>query len=285
MGTYSYFVEIIFSSLRGLYRLVLFVLFLTTYLTWSYLCHWTIRDPLKRLNQFSRNTRFFCGWMLRALGLELSVVNQPTDGKNFLLVSNHLGFIDILILASRFPTLFVTSIEMKETPLLGTLTEMGGCIYVERRSRTKILDELKAIVEVLKQGFCVTLYPESVSTNGERVLPFKKTLMMAAAEAGVPIQPAVVNFRSINGDEFTTKWRDHVCWYGDIPFQNALWKTLTLKSVKAEVEFLDKVYISKDEDRSQVAEKIHAMIAAKYAPVKVVESDKRPAVEVGIDPT
>ncbi len=102
---------------------------------------------------------------------------------------------------------------MRETPLLGLLTELGGCIFVERRSRTKILDDLKSIVRPLQRGFKVVLYPEATSTNGEQVLPFKKALMMAAARAGVPIQPVVINFPEINGEPFSLKTRDYVCWY------------------------------------------------------------------------
>lgn len=215
--------------------------------------------------------------------MDLKVVNKPADDKVFLLVSNHMGFVDILMLGSQFPMLFVTSMEMKETPFLGTLTEMGGCIYVERRSRTKILDEMKSIVESLKMGFRVVLYPEATSTNGEKVLPFKKTLMMAAAHAGVPIQPVVVNFREVNGEEFSLKWRDHLCWYGDIPFITSLWRSLSLKSVKAELEFLEPIMASPDEDRGVIAGKAHAAVAAKFTPVKPDPAQISPELET--DPT
>ncbi len=205
--------------------------------------------------------------------MDMQVVNRPSPEEKSLIVSNHMGFIDILLLASQSPVLFVTSNEMRETPFLGLLTEMAGCIYVERRSRTKILDELQNIVRALKEGFAVVLYPEATSTNGEQVLPFKKTLMMAAAHAEVPIQPVVVNFLSVNGEEFTLKWRDHLCWYGDITFITSLWRAFTLKTVHAQVEYLEKIYPKVDDDRSEVAAKAHAMISAKFIPVKPLPAD------------
>ncbi|MEN0058852.1 MAG: lysophospholipid acyltransferase family protein [Bdellovibrio sp.] len=260
--------EEVLSVLRGAYRLVAFILIVLIFLVWSFVCHLFVRDPDKRLQRFSRNSQFFCGLILRSFNLQLKIVNRPSLDQKFLLVSNHMGFVDILMLASCIPMVFVTSNEMRETPFLGLLTEMGGCIYVERRSRTRILEEMKSIAAVLQRGFRVVLYPEATSTNGERVLPFKKTLLMAAAYADVPIQPVVVNFREINGEAFTLKWRDHVCWYGDIPFITSLWKSLTLKSVKAEVEFLDQVTTTPEEDRGLVAEKVHAMVAAKFVPVQ-----------------
>ena len=70
-----------------------------------------------------------------------------------LVVGNHLGFIDIIAAASIRPNLFVTSQEMRNTPFLGLLTEMGGCIYVNRQSRTNILNELGEMIDYLKAGF------------------------------------------------------------------------------------------------------------------------------------
>jgi len=200
--------------------------------------------------------------------MHLTVINKPPEDKVCLIVSNHMGFVDILLMASIHPMLFVTSTEMRETPFLGLLTEMGGCIYVERRSRIKILEEMHTIVNTLKSGHRVVLYPESTSTNGEQVLPFKKTLLMAAAHAHVPLQPAVINFRQVNGEPFSLKWRDHLCWYGDITFQSSMWKALTLKSLKAEIEFLEPIMIKQDDERGEVALRAHAMIAQKFAAVK-----------------
>ncbi|MFS4459283.1 lysophospholipid acyltransferase family protein [Bdellovibrio sp. HCB2-146] len=260
--------EEIQAGLRGVIRLFIFIAIVLFFLAWSFVCHLIYRDETTRHRKFSENTTRVCGWIIRAFDIRLKVVNRPTQFTPCLLVSNHMGFLDILCLASVNPMLFVTSHEMRETPFLGLLTEMGGCLYVERRSRTKILDEMKNIVKAMQNGLRVVLYPEATSTNGEQVLPFKRTLMMAAAHAGVPIQPVVFNYRSINGEEFSLKWRDHVCWYGDIPFATSMWKALTLKYIDAEIEFLEPMMVDKDEDRGLVADRAHAAIAAKFVPVK-----------------
>lgn len=260
--------EEIQAGLRGVVRFFGFNVLILSFLTVSYWIHFTSRGEEVRLRRFSRNVHFFCGLVLKAFNIKLKVVNKPQGPVHFLMVSNHMGFVDILINGSLFPMSFVTSMEMRETPFLGLLTEMGGCIYVERRNRSKILDELKGIAETIKKGFSVVLYPEATSTNGEQVLPFKKTLIMAAAYAGVPIQPVVVNFRKVNGEDFTIKWRDHLCWYGDIPFYVSLWKALQLKELQAEVEFLEQIHPTVDDDRGVIAERAHAMISAKFVPVK-----------------
>jgi len=164
---------------------------------------------------------------------------------------------------------------MRETPVLGTLCEMGGCIFVERRSRTKIMNEMGVLTEAIKEGANVVLYPEATSSNGEQVLPFKKTLMMSAAHAGRPIQPGVVNFIEINGEEFSLKNRDRVCWHGDMSFGKAMWGGITAKSITAEVEFLAPIYATPDLDRSVVAEQAYNAVKSKF----VVAGPEKTAAE------
>lgn len=233
-----------------------------------------VRDRNKRRRKFSANASRYCGLIARnALWINLKVINKPAKKHaGSLLVANHMGFVDILMLAGIEPMSFVTSVEMRETPVLGPVTELAGCFYVERRSRTKILNEMKRLADSLKDGLNIVLYPEATSTNGDKVLPFKKTLMMAAAEAGVPVQPVVINFRKLDGQEFNTENRDAVCWYGDTGFVEYFWKTLRLKSVDAEIEYLDIIYPNPEEDRGVVAEKAHAMISAKFVGAKQVSS-------------
>lgn len=210
-------------------------------------------------------------FIVKIFGVKVQAINKPPDDEIFLLVSNHMGFLDILALASVMPSLFITSREMRETPVLGLLTEMAGCMYVERRNRMKTLDEMKTVARTLNQGFRVVLYPEATSTNGEAVLPFKRTLMMAAAHAGVPIQPVVINFEEINGEKFTLKWRDHVCWYGEMGFGGAAWRAMTLKSLTIRLEYLEKIHPTVNDDRGVIADRAHDMIAAKFHPVLPTE--------------
>ena len=272
--------EEIQTGLRGVLRFIGFIGVVIVFLAVAFTCHLFVKDPKKRLHKFSVNTSRCCGWLVWMFDIRVKVVNRPPDLKARLIVSNHMGFIDILCLASVNPMLFVTSNEMRETPFLGLLTEMAGCLFVERRSRTKILGEMKKIGEALSNGINIVLYPEATSTNGEQVLPFKRTLMMAAGHADVPIQPVVFNFRSINGEEFSMKWRDHVCWYGDIPFATSMLRALSLKYVEAEIEFLPEVIISKDEDRGLIADKIHAMVSSKFVPVKGAPVQEMPPAEM-----
>lgn len=114
--------------------------------------------------------------VLKIMGFKIHLDGNLNTGRNCLIVSNHLSYIDILIFSSLFKSLFVTSVEMKNTPFLGFVTRLGGCLYVERRSRANLKNEILELTNALLQGFNIGIFPEATSTNGEMVLPFKSPL-------------------------------------------------------------------------------------------------------------
>lgn len=222
------------------------------------------REGSRRRRINSRLVSFYCKLCLWGLNARVKVKNRPTKRHHALYVSNHVGFVDIFILASIQPCLFITSQELKETPGVGTLTEMGGCLYVERRSRANIQNEVKWIRQALVEGFSVVLFPEARSTDGQMVHPFKRTLLTATAGTNVPIQPAVINYRKVNGQKMSPRFRDNLFWYDDTSFPVMTWRMLQLWSFEVEIEFLNPVHCHSEEQRHEIASTLHDMISAKY---------------------
>ncbi|GIL17584.1 MAG: hypothetical protein BroJett040_13350 [Oligoflexia bacterium] len=255
-------------TLRAAIKLVLFLFIVLSFILTSLVWKLVIRNISKRRWFYTRTLSFYCRLCLWAASTKVRVLNLPKNNEQHaLIVSNHVGMLDILILASIRPTLFITSFELKESPGVGLLTEMGGCLYVERRNRANITLEIHSIRQALEQGYNVVLFPEATATNGERVIPFKKSLMTAAAGTGIPIQPVVLNYRKVNGEPMSHKWRDYVFWYGDQTFPPALWRLLSVGSVEAEAEFLKPVICHTHEDRRMVAQHAYDEIVAKYTPI------------------
>lgn len=260
------FINQFITSIRACFRVCKFFTVIFLYFVFAIYNYLSTSDPIERRKKLTLNGQFSARWVLRAFNIKLICKQNIPDDEGSLIVGNHLGFIDIICLTALTHGVFITSLEMKETPVLGQICDIGGCAYVNRKSRTSIQDELKEIVQVLKQGFRVMLYAESVASNGEQVLPFKKTLIMSAGLAGKPIRPFVFNYRDVNGGPVKYEHRDSVCWYGDQTFIEAIWRSLKLDSLTCEIEFLPLVYTAPDEDRTQLAQKLHAMINEKFVP-------------------
>lgn len=249
------------------YRVIKLISAVSRFLIRSFYIHLTTTDPHLRRKWFALNVQRASRAALKAFNIEVQATNPPGNGKRFLIVCNHLGFIDIFAIASSVPTLFVTSVEMKETPVLGLITEMGACMYVERRSRSNIHNEIKEIEAALNDGFNVVIFPEGRATNGERVLPFKKSLLMACSGSEANVMPAVINFKLINGEPMQSKFRDWVCWYDDLPFITAVWNASKIDHCLMKLDFLDEVLVNGNSNHRDIAEQAQRQVEAGFRPI------------------
>jgi 1-acyl-sn-glycerol-3-phosphate acyltransferase len=257
--------------LRITVKAILFSLLVLGYILVSLFWRVWTRDLVRRRRHFVHTVSFFTGMALKLLNIKVRVIHPPDRKKSYLLVGNHLGFLDIFVLSSSYPCLFVTSVDMRSTPGLGFLTEMGGCLYVERRNRSQLTQDIEKIREALKQHFSVALYPEGGASNGEKVLPFKKSLIAAAAGTGIPILPVVINYRKVNGEPMSHKWRDHVFWYGDQTFLPAVQRIFSMESAEVDLEFCEEVNVSSKDHRRDVTEKVEESIVTRFAKVPAPE--------------
>ena len=204
--------------------------------------------------------------VLRDIGFEIKVVGYENvvPGKTYLTVGNHLSYMDPFVLAAVHPSLFVTSVDMRETPLLGPICEMAGCIFVERRNRTTIEKDIAEMTESLKAGLRVTIYPEGRATDGRDVYPFKKSLLMSAVFAGVDVLPVAIKYTELDGRPFTFDISDEIAWHDETPFSRHFLRVMKMKSVKCELHFLPAIPVSAQMTRGELAERARDAIRAVY---------------------
>lgn len=253
--------------LRIIWKILAFVFLVVLYFATHGFLRLVVWKETQKRWMCIRINLFYCRVCLALMNFKVQAVNLPKTNETYLHVGNHLGILDIFFINSLRPCLFVTSVEMKNTPFLGWICEVGGCLYVERRSRANMAKEIADMRTALAQGFNVVIYPEGTSTDGSLILPFKKTIMTSAAAGSVPIKPVVQNYLEVNGEPMSHKWRDYVCWYGDETFAPALLRMLSLKSLTVQLEFLDEIVVDSEDQRRQVAAAAEGMIRSKYKPI------------------
>lgn len=226
------------------------------------------RNPDRRKRILSQNAQFFCGVACRVLDINIRIKNPSQMQEPALFVGNHMGFVDVLVMCSLKPFLFVTSQEMRKTFLLGWITEVAGCLYVDRQKKKQITREIQDISSALRSGYSVVLYPEATSHNGEELLPFKRSLLASAVETQVPIQLFCFNFLEVDSRPFDTINREAVCWYGDQTFVDSGRRLLKTKSIQVEVEFLDRVLPKPEEDLKEFTKNLRTKIESHFRPAK-----------------
>lgn len=172
-----------------------------------------------------------------------------------LLVGNHLSYVDALVLASLSPCHFVTSIEIKKTLGLGQICQLANCLFVERRSRNFLTQEIAEISQTLRQDRKVVVFPEGTSTNGEKVLRFKRPLFQAALDSKRPVQTFCLNYLGFNE-------RDDICWYGDMKFIPHLRRFFKLHSLKVDVILGDQAL--EGEEPTELSQFAHGEVSQRF---------------------
>ena len=218
-----------------------------------------------RFRYCSRVTSFYCGIALKILGVNVSVIekDQFPKGQNAMYVSNHLSYVDILIIAAQQPTLFITSIEVKHTFFIGLMSILGGSLFIERRSVSGVRKDINKIAGLLADGFNICFFPEATSTNGSEILPFKSSLFEAARKAGITIIPLCIRYPFIDNRPADHEGLGHVCFYGDMAFFPHFIKLMPLKRIEAELIVTEKV-LPRQYSRKEMAEVSYNRVLEAY---------------------
>jgi 1-acyl-sn-glycerol-3-phosphate acyltransferase len=255
------------NTMNTLLKIAETFLFLIAYILTS--CFISIFPASGKLRRSMRIqvTSFFSGLGLALFGIRVHVdhgeqLHRSRGGRLF--VSNHLSDLDVLIISSLAPSIFITSVELKHTFLLGTLARSSGCLFVERRKFSGLKQEIEDITRALDQGFSVVLFPEGTTSNGDCVHPFKNSLFDAAVSAGSDILPCCLRYTKINGEPVNTRNRDDVFYYGGTTFFSHLLRLVAQKSVNVEVIPLKTIAATSGISRKELAAQAHDAICAAY---------------------
>lgn len=251
-----------FLKVISIVCIVNWVCFLNT-LIWLF-----VFNSIKRRKLLTQNVSKFSRHILLLLGFEIEsdLLKNHTHGK--LIVSNHMSYMDIFVLSSIFPTTYITSVEMKKTPVLGWICILAGCLFTERRKKFRsaktMRNEINEISNLLHSGLCMTIFPEGGATNGEKVYPYKTTLFESAIQTRSKVLPICFNYEEINHQDFNHLNRDMIAWYDSTPFHIHFWRLCGLKSVKVKVKVSETLSPETYTDRYVLGEKAHQLTSLLY---------------------
>ena len=186
-------------------------------------------------NFFLKSISLYCSLALKVLNIQIQHNKNPKIPGARLIICNHLSYLDIMILFAYYPSLFITSNENKETPVLGHLAKLAKCFFIERRKEKRqpetVANEINLIKRKLNDGFNVFLFPEGTTSNGSQVLPFKLAFFQTAIDCQKEILPLCIKYTSINDEPFQNKNANLVCWYGEMTFIDHLFKVSQLREI------------------------------------------------------
>lgn len=178
-----------------------------------------------------------CARSMRTMGIPVHC--QGTFPKRGVVISNHVGYLDVIAFAALHPCVFVAKSEIQRWPFLGWMTTMAGTVYVERGrggSANRAASGMRAAEDA---GIPVVFFPEGTTSNGTSVLKFHSGLLIKSLEAAQPITAAYLRFQLThdNGPDVTLE--DDVSYWGDTLLAKHIFCLLGLRGIEVEVRFAD----------------------------------------------
>ena len=205
-----------------------------------------------RWKVISRLTRSFTLLLRTVLNIKVTVLGDEgqLERGGYVIISNHVSYVDGIVLGSLFPVLFVSKGEVKRWPIIGQWTTICGTVFIDRQHKDKISLLVDEIEGKLKQEANILLFPEGTSTNGERMLPFQTAPFAAPLRHRSIIVPVTLAYTSIEEGPISAANRDLIYWYGDMDFISHFWRLLAIRGIEVMVTIQPRVECFRYDDNS-----------------------------------
>lgn len=164
-----------------------------------------------------RTLEFIANGLVRAQAVDLryaGLEHIPRHGGAVLTI-NHTGYVDFIPAALGLyrvgrRTRFMIKSEVMDVAIMRFLVNHTKTVPVDRSAGA---EAFRDAVERLREGEIVAVYPEATISRSFELKDFKSGAVRMAAEAGVPIVPAIVwgaQRQWTKGDGVRRMGRDHI---------------------------------------------------------------------------
>jgi lyso-ornithine lipid O-acyltransferase len=196
-----------------------------------------------RWKVISRLNRNFTLLVRLILNIKVTVLGDEgqLERGGYVIIANHVSYVDGIVLGSIFPILFVSKREVKKWPIVGQWNVLCGTIFINRQKKGLVGALIRELTRKLKQEANILLFPEGTSTNGEKMLPFQTVPLAAPLRSRSIIVPVTVTYKTIDEQPVTPANRDLIYWYGDMEFVSHFWNLLALRNVEVLVTIQPKI--------------------------------------------
>jgi 1-acyl-sn-glycerol-3-phosphate acyltransferase len=226
---------------------------------------WFAATPITLVSDAARRAWrriVFRAWsriVLRICGVRLELRGSLPPEPCFL-VTNHLGYLDIVVIAACFDATFVSMREVVTWPVIGLMARQFGTVLLDRARKRDIPDANREMERALERSDVVVLFPEGRHSRGVSVLPFRAALLEPAARTGRPVAVGVLHYATGPNDPPAAR---AVPWVGET-FKKQVLVLLALSRIDAR---LDIVAILRHTDRKELALQSRARILDRFEPL------------------
>lgn len=160
---------------------------------------------------------------LKLFGVRIVEKGTPPGETATLVVANHVSWLDIPVIGALHPLSFIAKSEVETWPVIGLFAKLQRSVFIDRQRRKATKEVNHALAHRLVKGEVMVLFAEGTTGDGNRLLPFRSSLVGAAQTAlmedsveKVFLQPLALAYTRRNGLPVTRRERPFIAWYGDM---------------------------------------------------------------------
>jgi len=152
-----------------------------------------LKHSKKRALRLRKNyLKYVC---IPVLNIKVLKSGQPIDSPA-LYVCNHRSFTDPIVLCKYLDAFVIAKAEVANYPIINKGAELTGVIWVNRQDKNSRSMTRDKMVETIKSGYNILVYPEGTVGKDKATLPFRIGTFLEAAENNIPVVPVAIEFRS-----------------------------------------------------------------------------------------
>lgn len=130
--------------------------------------------------------------LLSALGARVRVQGEISQRAG-MWVSNHVSWLDIIVLGAYAPIHFVSKAEVAQWPFIGFLARHTGTLFLRRGAHES--EHIKKQMQArIQEGHGVLFFPEGTTGPGHYLRRFHPRLFATAIELQQPVIPVAIRY-------------------------------------------------------------------------------------------
>jgi len=207
-----------------------------------------------RFRQQNALIRWWLGSLARVMGCSTQLHgDKKAMPSGCLVISNHISWLDILVLGGALGTRFLSKQEVRNWPVVGWLSTLNGTLFISRGSgAAKGVADIQA---ALHQGDRILMFPEGTTSLGDHIKPFHPRMLKSAIDVAAPIQPVLLTYpKKSNG---LKQPNTAIGWPLERPMSQTLWALLSRWRSEAVITLLPPVQTTTDMPRKDLAKQLH----------------------------
>ena len=171
--------------------------------------------------------------LIKILKIKVVIQGDQTlinSQEGYLVVSNHISWIDIHVINTMKPVVFVAKSDVANWPIFGWIAKMIGTIFVKREKLSDLKRVIQEIKSQLQSQQPVCIFPEGTSSDGRQLLEFRSNLFEAVAHSEIKILPIALSYQE------NQKFSDRTAFIGDMGLIDSIKLIMQSDQIVAHIE-------------------------------------------------